>query len=579
MGKTSEIKLSIDKISENKDRYFDDMCKEIAKILHIKPAAVKRKIDYDEFCGDSYNSDEDAGCYAGVFEKEKYFNAETIENIIRDYFIKCDETEFIQSLANDFSFWDAIVEMVMKKFEYCIEFLGQPNKKKRIRTEFEDAQNKGIHLSNQSIYALLCAVMKNNDITDNFNSTVKGKKGWFTDDWDTPKLSGSVNRLTVFQIAFAFKLTPRETSDLLLAAQLEDFDIKNYEDAVYAYCLRKKYPYNEAIDMIEKVQKRLIQENAFSFKYDIDNMKLTHEVECSFSKIFDDDRFIDFIVCESLMTLEQFAAYIAKNYDEVKEAVHKFLGKAEVIAEFDIAAGCSERRAKAIKKVMEAHNYSDHFYRVTRYKEFMEIYGGDDKEHLPKGLIRYLKIAGYFDSYSSDTECDNKEDYSLFSDFNIDVGEMHNWIANTLDYFEVYKEADPDDETAPDKAPKKSKLFSCIQNEDYPQAIELILGDKAITAKKLRNILEHEADISRNDIVLIFFLKYILENSHDDEEKEDDDTENNIDAFVEWLNAILEICRFRPFYLRNTLDRIIYYIICNKKPLSTFRKIISKVSI
>lgn len=79
--------------------------------------------------------------------------------------------------------------------------------------------------------------------------TPRDIKNWFTGN-------KTIKRDTAFQICFAFGLDVNNTNDFFRKVYLErSFDCHTISEAVYYYCIRNGLPYNEALEIIDKMPK------------------------------------------------------------------------------------------------------------------------------------------------------------------------------------------------------------------------------------------------------------------------------------------------------------------------------------
>ncbi len=115
-------------------------------------------------------------------------------------------------------------------------------------------------------------------------------KDWFYKKTsDGPKM-GAGGRQKMYEIAFALKLSPKETAQLFKRVYLDRaFVMRNAEEYVYYYCLKNRKSYAEAKAMIEEVQK--LQKTSGTEKTELE----THFMQEFADSTSDAEAIIDYI--------------------------------------------------------------------------------------------------------------------------------------------------------------------------------------------------------------------------------------------------------------------------------------------
>ncbi len=136
-----------------------------------------------------------------------------------------------------------------------------------------------------------------------------------------------------------------------------------------------------------------------------------------------------------------------------------------------------------------------------------------------------------------------------------------------------------------------------VLDEKYFDQLDKILKETYISATKLSNIKnKKEKNITRNDLLTLCFLTYVIESENvwyaDDEKDNDNETEedkmkrhnekvkNEYDyrksGFLEKANDLLKKCGFYELYMPNPYDALLMCLLSSEEPINAFRNLWSR---
>lgn len=130
------------------------------------------------------------------------------------------------------------------------------------------------------------------------------------------------------------------------------------------------------------------------------------------------------------------------------------------------------------------------------------------------------------------------------------------------------------------------KELEKILDEKYFDKVDKVLKGTKISATKLRNIkIKKEKNITRNDLLTLCFLTYVIEEEHEwfewvenaetEEEKERivEEYNDRKSGFLEKANDLLKKCGFYELYKPNSYDALLMCLLSSEEPINAFRNL------
>ena len=169
---------------------------------------------------------------------------DVLTNYITPDFIDSTE-ELLKFLISEYNTSNENTLTFFRSFsERLINFLPE-NEQKKIMKDNTINQNGVLHQESKKI-------MKK-DLTKQLNEcgiTTKTISNWF----NTKKKMIPI-RSNAFAICFALKLNIKQTNDFLAkVCFISGFNIHRYDEAIYYFCIKNKYTFKDATDLIEEVE-------------------------------------------------------------------------------------------------------------------------------------------------------------------------------------------------------------------------------------------------------------------------------------------------------------------------------------
>ena len=134
---------------------------------------------------------------------------------------------------------------------------------------------------------------------------------------------------------------------------------------------------------------------------------------------------------------------------------------------------------------------------------------------------------------------------------------------------------------------EQAKELEKILDETYFDKVDKVLKETRISATKLRNIeIKKEKNITRNDLLTLCFITYVIESENDwyadDEEDNDNETEEDklkkeyndrMSGFLTTANELLKKCGFYVLYMPNPYDALLMCLLSSEEPINAFRNL------
>ena len=134
---------------------------------------------------------------------------------------------------------------------------------------------------------------------------------------------------------------------------------------------------------------------------------------------------------------------------------------------------------------------------------------------------------------------------------------------------------------------EQAKELEKILDETYFNKVDKVLKETRISATKLRNIeIKKEKNITRNDLLTLCFLTYVIEDepkwfewvekAKTEAEKEKRRVkEYNVrkSGFLEKANDLLKKCGFYELYMPNPYDALLMCLLSSEEPINAFRNL------
>ena len=126
-----------------------------------------------------------------------------------------------------------------------------------------------------------------------------------------------------------------------------------------------------------------------------------------------------------------------------------------------------------------------------------------------------------------------------------------------------------------------------IVDETYFDKVDKVLKETRISATKLRNIeIKKEKNITRNDLLTLCFLTYVIEEEHkwfewvenakteaDKEKRRVEEYNFRKSGFLEKANDLLKKCGFYELYMPNPYDALLMCLLSSEEPINAFRNL------
>lgn len=184
-----------------------------------------------------------------------------------------------------FQQWDIFDNNITNDYNGIIEFI---NESSSFRTFGEGLlgyiKNKEPEVDEENIIKYISKLCEKNGVPIKDIASKGTLKNWFFKGMKPKKSEDS--RRSVFAIAFALGLNPKDTSELFHKVYLDRaFDFRNIEDIVYYYCLDNNKDWEYAKDLILKVE--ITESN--------DKTMYTSQMQKDIRKINSDDALFEYI--------------------------------------------------------------------------------------------------------------------------------------------------------------------------------------------------------------------------------------------------------------------------------------------
>lgn len=134
---------------------------------------------------------------------------------------------------------------------------------------------------------------------------------------------------------------------------------------------------------------------------------------------------------------------------------------------------------------------------------------------------------------------------------------------------------------------EQAKELEKILDETYFDKVDKVLKETRMSATKLRNIeIKKEKNITRNDLLTLCFLTYVIEEEHkwfewvenakteaDKEKRRVKEYNFRKSGFLEKANDLLKKCGFYELYMPNPYDALLMCLLSSEEPINAFRNL------